>query len=640
MRDPARKSEETRIQNGRPQLNAGPAHTLALVLAVGYGLTLLLQPPPLASMVAGDLLDTPRRHGLLLAVLIWTLVSLLGLVVLWLAAARRRPWADRRDTLALLTATLWPLTLLPLAAYAFNRQVWTVAPVLLYGAALAVCSYSAYRTNLPPLVFRIRRLDVQPWLPAVLLAVMITAYICWVSLHTIRHHYGLGTSAYDLGIHENFLWNTIHGDWFYSSIEGGSHLGVHTSFAMLMIAPLYAAFPATETLLFIQTMLLGLAAWPLFGAARSVTGSGWTALVVASLWLAHPGVAGANFYDFHAVVFAPFFFFFAAWMWRTGRWRWFWVWVFLLLTVKEDMGFLVVALGLVLLIDGDRRRGAIAVAAGAVSYLVLQHGVIPFFSPGGHSYVWYFPQVIPEGEGPAGALVTAFLNPVFTIRFALTPTKVLYVMQLLAPLALLPLRTVRGVLLVGYGLSSALLATRPPMFELGFQYALVILAPAFVGLLIAVGDRSPSWRSRALAVAVMLSIITTFHYGMIWPGADFAGGFRKIEFSLDGSEREDYAEVASCAERIPAEATVLASEVLVPHVARRHTVMTTRDIAGNPRYPFDAIFLLKDDNSRLLGFLVAAAQRRGLVVVHDGEHCLLLLRSHEEGAGSSIPRNS
>jgi uncharacterized membrane protein len=602
-------------------------HAVVLILAAGYGLALILDRPPLASMIAGTLLDTPNRHALLLSMLVWTLLVAFGFTGLLAVTARLRPGEDRTRALARLTSIWWPVTLLPLAAYAFDRDVWPEAPIILYCIALVVCGYCAYWARRPEWLGRLAR-SAREWTagPAVLLAAITATYVVYVSLHTIRHHYSLGTSAYDLGIHENFLWNTIHGEFFQSSIEGGSHLGVHTSLVILLIAPLYALAPATETLLVIQAVLIGGAAWPLYETVRRETDSRWSALTVAVLWLAHPGVQGANFYDFHAIAFAPVLLFLTVFMWRSGRWTWFWVCVVLLLTVKEDMGFVVAALGAVLVLDGRARHGAATIAAGAVAYLALQHGVISHFSGGGHSYTWYYQQIIPEGEGPAGALATVVLNPVFALRHALAPGKTLYLLQLLAPLALLPLRTIRGVALLAYPVAASLLASRQPMFTLGFQYALVVLAPAFVGVVLALEGRSSQWRRRALAAAVMLTVITSFHYGMIWPRHNFSGGFRTIDFSFDATDRERFDEVMSCVRRIPPDAEVLASETLVPHVSRRPFVSTIRDISRDPHHPYDAVFVLKDDRSRLLGHVVNQAVRRGLVVVHDGEHCVLMLR--------------
>lgn len=133
------------------------------------------------------------------------------------------------------------------------------------------------------------------------------------------------------------------------------------------------------------------------------------------------------------------------------------------------MAIVVVLLGIVALLERDRRRGAILVAIGPAAYVVLQQMVIPHFAGGAHSYAWYYAEMIPRGEGPAGLLTTILVNPVHTLKVALTQPRILFVLQLFAPLALLPLCTARGAVLVSYGLASTLLASRPPLHQIGFQ---------------------------------------------------------------------------------------------------------------------------------------------------------------------------
>jgi uncharacterized membrane protein len=453
-------------------------------------------------------------------------------------------------------------------------------------------------------------------LPTIVLTAAVVAYVIYVSLQTILNHRSLGTAAYDLGIHENTLWNTLHGRFFFSSLEGGSHLGVHTSFIMLLMVPIYALAPFTETVLVIQTLVLALAAVPLYLLAKKVLESDLQALALALLWLSHPAVAGANFYDFHAVSFAPVVLFTTAYFWWCGRWRPFWLSVVLLLSVKEDMAILVVLLGVVALLEGDRRRGGLLVTAGVAAYLVLQHLVIPHYAGGEHSYAWYYTEMSPVGEGPAGLVTTAVLNPLHTVSVALTQERLLFVFQLFAPLAFLPFLTARGALLVSYGLAATVLATRPPLHQIGFQYALIVLAPAFLAAVIALKRFDPEWRRRGLAAAVMLAVVTCFHYGVIWPRHHFTGGFHTIDFDYTEADRDRYDELHRLVEKIPVDATVLASENLVPHLARREIVETERLV--QPVHPtgFDCILVHNDGSAERV------RQNRSLGVLrnHDVEH--------------------
>jgi uncharacterized membrane protein len=585
----------------RPARLEGPAvftHFGVLVLAVGYFMMVAIHRPPLAAMVGGELLPAARRSVLLRSVALWSLTAAVLLVAFLFWSWLRGRWPT---TLGELVAGLWPLTLLPLACYVVDIEAWAAAPVLLFAISTAVCAYCVVRTELP---LRRRVWSIPPALkryyPWVLLGIAIATYVTYVSFHTILNHRSLGTAAYDLGIQENIIWNTVHGDLFVSTLMDSHYLGVHTSLVLLLVAPIYALVPAAETLLGLQALVLGMAALPLYLLSRKVLERDSLALLVALLWLTHPAVGGANFYDFHPVAFSPFFLFIAVYFWWCRRWRPFWISIALLLSVKEEMAIIVVLLGLITLMGGNRRQGFQLLAVGAASYVFLQHMVIPHFAGGEHSYAWYYTDLIPSGEGPHGMVTTALLNPVFALDYILTEAKALFVFQVFAPLAFLSFFTFRGAVLISYSLAAALFASRPYLHQIGFQYALTLLALAFIGALLALHGKPAAWRRRALAAAVLLAIITCFHYGMIWPRHNFTGGFHTIDFGYSEHDQEQYRGLREVVDLIPVEAVVLASETLVPHVAGRHTIATARYARkGKPRR-YDYI-LVHNNNESIQG---------------------------------------
>lgn len=597
------------------------AYAAVLSLCVGYSAMVAIHRPPLAAMLGGSLLSTAQRAMFLQSLGLWTVVSAC-LMAVWLKWSRRSGgWPT---TLGELVAGLWPLTLLPLAFYVFAPDVWSVSPVLLFAVTTVACAVCVVRTEFPkPKMQRSPNPLVTRYGPSMVLAVAIAVYVVYVSTHTIWNHWSLGTAAFDLGIQENALWNTVHGDIFYSPLMGGHLLGIHTFLILLLVAPIYALAPATETLLVLQAVALGLAALPLYHLAREILGNRLAAVVIALLWLTHPAVGGANFYDFHFIAFAPLFLFSAALFWWRRRWRPFWVSIALLLTVKEEMAIIVVLLGIVTLMGGNRRQGSQLVALGAVTYFVLQHLVIPHFAGGDHSYAWYYTDIIPAGEGPRGLITTGLLNPIFALKFILTQPKALYVFQLFAPLAFLPFFTARGTVLVSYGLAATLLASRPPLHQIGFQYSLTLLALGFIGALLALSRCSGDGRRRALTAAVLLAVVTCFHYGMIWPRHNFRGGFHNIDFNYSESDRARKQELGELIELIPTDASVLASETLVPHVSQRRIVETVRHVHDRKFSSFDFILIFNDGSAQRLRENPAFHGLRGYDAAQRSEHFIL-----------------
>jgi len=72
-------------------------------------------------------------------------------------------------------------------------------------------------------------------------------------------------------------------------------------------------------------------------------------LLVATLYLLHPAIQGANFYNFHELAFAPLLFFAAAYALEKDSSVLLWTSALLLLLVKEDCAFVVGGLGTVAL---------------------------------------------------------------------------------------------------------------------------------------------------------------------------------------------------------------------------------------------------------------------------------------------------
>jgi uncharacterized membrane protein len=503
------------------------------------------------------------------------------------------------------SGTPWIWFVLPLSStpYLCHLGLWQRSPVFMQLAAAGV----AGGTSL--MLFR-RQGESAPkaqptepeepakrWLVAVGLAVV--AYASYVTVQQARHHYSLGTHAYDMGIMENVFWNSVHGDLFGSSIEHeGNHLGVHTSFIYLPFFLVYALIPRTETLLAIQALAVGAAAIPLFLLALRLGLSNRAAALLALIYLTHPGIGGANFYDFHELAFLPILYFGAFLFWIDEKPLLFWSSIVALLSVKEDMSIVVASIGLFLLFSSQVARGLKLALLGGVAYVCLQKIVIARFAGGAHSFAWYYAEMIPGDEGPFGLVKTMVINPLYALKYPFSEQKILYLLQMLAPLAFLPVLRWRGGLLVIYGLVVSLFSNRGPLFELGFQYAFLLLAPAFVAALLALRDLAPWTRRRFLTTAGLLATVGVVHYGFIYPRHQFKAGFGSVDLTFSLEEKDRYEELQELIALIPPDASVTANEEVVPHVATRKKVETLRYAHSNAGRAYDYYLLLNNHGTR------------------------------------------
>lgn len=260
-------------------------------------------------------------------------------------------------------------------------------------------------------------------------------YAIFVSQETIAQRLAFETRAYDLGIMENVLWNTIHGDVLRSSMEGGSDLGVHSSFLLLTFAPFYALWPRPETLLVAQSLLLAAAGLAAYLLGARLLRSRIQGLLWCFVFLSHPAVAGANFYDFHELAFVPLLFFLMAYFDAGDSPIGLALSAGALLLVKEGAGLLVALYGAAGLL-ASRKRALALLAVGAGSFFVMTALVMPRFGGGASNFIWYYPEMAGGFGGPFGVILTLVL-PLYVLRFVFDPRRVLYVLLTLAPFGFL-----------------------------------------------------------------------------------------------------------------------------------------------------------------------------------------------------------
>ncbi len=599
-------------------------------LSIGLFAFELWLPEPLTSLVMRNQISQRSREVgtwmVLLAIVAAILTALAGRRSRLLDGKSHRSWRTALSVAfvlpPILTPSVWhadPLLALVVGIGAVVAVVWSVLPDRAPADETASCEKPA----LP-----------QPPIGVVLLLVgVIVGYAAFIGLHTVRQHQLLETRAWDLGITENLLWHTAEGRMFESSLEGRNHLGVHASFIYLILVPLYVLAPRPETILVAQAVLLALAALPLFLLARRLLESNAAALLVSVLYLLHPAVQGAGFYDFHELAFAPVLFFAAAYALETRSKALLWSSTVLLLLVKEDCAFIVGGLGLIALMNRRVRTGASLLAVSAIAIVVFQGVVIPHFAGGPSPFAWYFSDMIPAGEGSVGLLRTLLLNPLFSLRMALTMQKARYILEIFGPVLFLCFLDARGVVLVAYGTAMTVFASKPYLFQLGFQYPLQLVPEAFAGGLLALREKSGATGKfgitlpRALLAMTLVTSLMAYHEGMLSPVSVFRSGFRDVSLDFSQKDRERFLEVEKVARLIPPKASVTASETLVPHVARRIQLQTLRYARESFGGDYEYFFLLRSDlDGRTRETYAYVLNSPVYQMTYEGENVLLFRR--------------
>ncbi len=566
-----------------------------------------------------DLIDRASRRCAPLV-----LSGLLPLLLQW------QLWVGHELTFLVLTG------LFGLGLQALMRIALSAAPVFASARAPALVALPAPMAQ-----------AASTWLPGALVATGAVFYTAYFSFYTIANHYNLGTASFDLGIENNLVWNAVHGGpLFKTSPLGGplsTHLGYHQTYFSYVMGLVYLLAPVPQTLLVIQAAFLGAAAWPLYLLAKRRLGA-TAACAISLCYLLYPPLHGSNLYDFHYLPFAPFFLWLTLYLLEERRDRWAVIAVILTLSVREDMSALLIILGGYLVLTGKRPGAGLLVAAvGAAYFAVVKMTIMPHFLAGQSSYVHQYKDLLAEGDaGFGGVLKTVFGNPGFTMETLLTREKLIYLLQIVVPLAFLPWRFPVGLLCCLPGFFFTLLSTQyPPLIQISFQYtaywtpflfiAVVAILPRFKTVA-ADGPGTLASRHAWMAALVVSTLLTSNQYGAILQRNTARGGFGPYRFGSQPGDHDRHAQLYGLIGLVPPRAKIVAAETLVSHVSSRPDAYTLR--IGL----FDAEYLLTSISPRAdeLDNIVDALSHQHFGVVEQRGEFFLAKKGYPEIANGAV----
>lgn len=644
---PAPKRRVPEPDDSLPALPRLFAPSLALVslFACGFSVSLYLQSRAILradgpQFLIANQLGTPARNRLLLGLLLGALLPpFIALVYMLVRRLLRRDSARHVVTFARLTCPLVLTGLLPALFTWQFAQRQTLSYLLLLTLTVLACE-GLLRLSLPaweelraPRFLRWLsraggwvRLKTPSFTPLLVVLVSAAAYSCFAGYYTIQQHRHLSTSAFDLGIYDNTIFNALKGNFGHSPVLYGPgkvhYLASHAEYGMFLFLPLYAIKPGAETLLLIQAVLLGFAAVPLFLFARTRV-SQPIAVVVAWAYLMFAPLHGPNFYDFHWLPLAIFFHF---WMYFALATRRTWLavlCVLVLFAMREDIAVGLALLGFFLAATGARVRFGLALGLSSVLWFGVNKFVI---MP--HMGTWWFDNMYSElfADGKssyASVFRTLLSNPVYAATTFVREQKLTYVFQMLVPLAFLPARRAALIPLLLPGAFFTLLTTAYwPTVSIAFQYTTHWIPYLFLAAVIALSllhrGEGGRIRQRAAVGTLALALLShSYNFGAVLQHESFIGGFGQIDFSHSPEQAKRYQDLMSLVRLIPPSASVAATEYVNPHISARKDAYTFRyELPVVDRILVSSNEIV-GDNRKLLRSLMNKASYRLVTRAHE-----------------------
>jgi len=319
-------------------------------------------------------------------------------------------------------------------------EMWRMGPWVLGFLALVLIYRLADRQERFHRVAFVRALGAAAaWLTARPRAVYLVSAVWSVLLFAVakRQLDAFGYSP-DLEVFDQALWNTAHGRFYRSSLEGDINLlSQHFDPLNLVLAAFYAVHPSPLILLAAQAIMLALGAVPLYWLARDRFPGSILAPLFPILYLLYLPIREANRFGYHPGSLVPPLFFFALYCMERSRWAAMLGFLGLAGLLKENMPIAGAVIGIYLLATGRQRVLGVLMALGFGLWFYAGFAwIIPAFKPptGEYRYFDLFTKLRPT---PSGVFLAPLLDPAAVAGGLVTHVerKLEYLLDVFGPLA-------------------------------------------------------------------------------------------------------------------------------------------------------------------------------------------------------------
>ena len=316
--------------------------------------------------------------------------------------------------------------------------------------------------------------------------------------------------------------------------------------------PLYWIAPRVELLIAGQSLLFAVSVVPVFLFLRHRLPPG-SSFALAGAYGLFWGLQRAAAFDVHEVAFAPLIIATAILAMDRRRWVLFWTSAFALTLVKEDLIPLLTFVGIYLVLQGERQKGAALIAASVAAFGVVVGITIPFFGAGGYSYGGPYAELLRR----PWTIPAAFVTP---------PAKLLTALMWVAPFTLLPLLSPLAVLLVPF-VMSRLLSDVSSHWGTTFHYS----APLAPILAMSAGDALARLARRVHDEQLRRRVVTGLSAASVLLSLFLPGNqplwdlFEPGHYAYTPVHRTGYTAI----QRVPQSASVVAQGAALPHLSQR-----------------------------------------------------------------------
>ena len=432
------------------------------------------------------------------------------------------------------------------------------------------------------------------------LIILITVYALGFFCLAARCYNVFGRDTEALAQFNSMMWSTLHGRPFYLNCMAFpgqqqllSNFAIHAAYFWVFLFPIYALAASPYTLLFLQSLFLGLAAVPAYRIARSLLHDDWAAVLLAMAFVLLPPVASQNLNQVQEPSFLPFFLLFAFYYFLQRRFVPFMIWALLSCLNRENVPLAIAMFGFWALCEKRPRQWFIGPAVlGTVYFLLVIYVTMPWFRKG---EAWHVAsQFANLGSGPVDIAQNIVTRPSVLFDVLCREGNTRYFIFLIQPLGwILPLATPAALVALP-DLAANLLSGNGAFRVLAWHYNVLVSCALFVSTvkclswLGALQQKSWPGGRPNLVLAATILVLAVAHW-FLWLQPSFFAELPQ-QASLQGA--------IWC---VPSDASVLAPERLLAHFSSRAKFDSLDPLTTLPVYAKSFEYVVVDANERQYG---------------------------------------
>lgn len=370
----------------------------------------------------------------------------------------------------------------------------------------------------------------------ILLWFFIVLYIAYFSFFSILRYKTLYASYYDLGIMHQTVYNTYKAivDRDSSRVlemtdtdspKQIKRLAIHTDFTLALLAPLYFIHAGPETLLVIQTVVVALGAWFIFQLTLELIKNAkyrqLLALIFALSYLLYPPLERSNMFDFHSVTMASTFLLGMFYCWLKNKYKLSLIFFFLSLATKEQVALTTCFFGVYTIYSNYILKKtkkniyySLTIIGISIYWFVFTiFYVIPAFRGSDHFAIKKYADF---GDSPTNIIIGVLKNPLSIIRYIISDDAKRYLLNLLGPVAFLPLLSPATLLIAAPEFAINLLSKDSNLRNIFYHYTAVITPFIFISAIYGLSYVFMRLKNK-IKLVIGIVILTTIFFSW-WKG--------------------------------------------------------------------------------------------------------------------------